>query len=96
MPESRPLLHDQPPPQSETKPRARPSTFRIAQQAYRQEGLGVFFRGLGVCSARAFIVNAVQWAVRPKLPIYLDLSVELLADCRSQFYEWTMKMLTAA
>jgi len=23
----------------------------------------VFFRGLGVCSVRAFIVNAIQWAV---------------------------------
>jgi len=38
-------------------------TMEIARQAYRQEGMGVFFRGLGVCSVRAFIVNAVQWAV---------------------------------
>lgn len=36
---------------------------QIAQQAYRNEGLAVFFRGLGVCSFRAFFVNAVQWAV---------------------------------
>ncbi|KAF2030806.1 solute carrier family 25 protein [Setomelanomma holmii] len=35
----------------------------VAQQAYRAEGTGVFFRGLGICSVRAFIVNAVQWAV---------------------------------
>lgn len=35
----------------------------IARTAYRNEGVGVFFRGLGVCSARAFVVNAVQWAV---------------------------------
>jgi solute carrier family 25 carnitine/acylcarnitine transporter 20/29 len=35
----------------------------IARQAYRAEGARVFFRGLGVCSIRAFIVNAVQWAV---------------------------------
>lgn len=35
----------------------------IARNAYRNEGIGVFFRGLGVCSVRAFIVNAVQWAV---------------------------------
>ena len=41
----------------------RPSTFRIARQAYEAEGVGVFFRGLGICSARAFFVNAVQWAV---------------------------------
>lgn len=41
----------------------RPSTFAIARAAYQAEGVPVFFRGLGVCSARAFIVNAVQWAV---------------------------------
>jgi solute carrier family 25 carnitine/acylcarnitine transporter 20/29 len=35
----------------------------LAKNAYRNEGLSVFFRGLGVCSIRAFIVNAVQWAV---------------------------------
>jgi solute carrier family 25 carnitine/acylcarnitine transporter 20/29 len=35
----------------------------VAKQAYRAEGAGVFFRGLGVCSIRAFVVNAVQWAV---------------------------------
>ena len=39
------------------------STIQIARQAYREEGLSVFFRGLGVCSFRAFFVNAVQWAV---------------------------------
>ena len=35
----------------------------IARNAYRNEGIGVFFRGLGICSVRAFVVNAVQWAV---------------------------------
>jgi len=35
----------------------------IARNAYRSEGLDVFFRGLTVCSIRAFIVNAAQWAV---------------------------------
>jgi solute carrier family 25 carnitine/acylcarnitine transporter 20/29 len=35
----------------------------MARQTYRNEGAGVFFRGLGVCSVRAFIVNAAQWAV---------------------------------
>ncbi|OTB13826.1 hypothetical protein K445DRAFT_319721 [Daldinia sp. EC12] len=35
----------------------------IARAAYREEGARVFFRGLTVCSVRAFIVNAVQWAV---------------------------------
>ncbi|KAH9904543.1 mitochondrial carrier domain-containing protein [Xylariomycetidae sp. FL2044] len=36
---------------------------QVAREAYRREGVGVFFRGLTVCSVRAFIVNAVQWAV---------------------------------
>ncbi|KAI2471136.1 solute carrier family 25 member 45 [Annulohypoxylon bovei var. microspora] len=34
-----------------------------ARSAYREGGMRVFFRGLAVCSVRAFIVNAVQWAV---------------------------------
>lgn len=41
----------------------RQNSFEIARQAYRSEGAGVFFRGLGICSVRAFLVNAVQWAV---------------------------------
>ncbi|KAF1818428.1 mitochondrial carrier protein-like protein [Dissoconium aciculare CBS 342.82] len=49
------------PPTPILNPRA--SALQIAQQAYRTEGLGVFFRGLGVCSIRAFVVNAVQWAI---------------------------------
>ncbi|KAF2134631.1 solute carrier family 25 protein [Dothidotthia symphoricarpi CBS 119687] len=43
--------------------RRRLSSIEIARQAYRSEGAGVFFRGLGICSVRAFVVNAVQWAV---------------------------------
>ncbi|KAK3936876.1 mitochondrial carrier domain-containing protein [Diplogelasinospora grovesii] len=35
----------------------------ITKETYRREGIRPFFRGLGVCSVRAFIVNAVQWAV---------------------------------
>ena len=42
---------------------ARQSTWAITKAAYREGGLAVFFRGLGVCSVRAFVVNAVQWAV---------------------------------
>ncbi|KAH7129304.1 mitochondrial carrier domain-containing protein [Dactylonectria estremocensis] len=41
----------------------RAGALRIAQDAYREGGSRVFFRGLTVCSVRAFIVNAVQWAV---------------------------------
>ncbi|KAI9676937.1 MAG: hypothetical protein M1817_006776 [Caeruleum heppii] len=35
----------------------------IARDIYKKDGAGAFFRGLGVCSLRAFVVNAVQWAV---------------------------------
>lgn len=42
------------------------SAAEVARQVYRQEGFGSFFRGLGVCSVRAFIVNAVQVRVAPK------------------------------
>lgn len=47
---------------AEQRPR-RLGAIEIARSAYRTEGSGVFFRGLGVCSVRAFFVNAVQWAV---------------------------------
>lgn len=36
------------------------SSVEITKHAFRSEGLSVFYRGLGVCSLRAFIVNAVQ------------------------------------
>lgn len=42
---------------------SRAGALQIAQEAYREGGARVFFRGLTVCSVRAFIVNAVQWAV---------------------------------
>lgn len=45
------------------KKKTRLSAVEIAAHAYRTEGVGVFFRGLGICSLRAFMVNAVQWAV---------------------------------
>ncbi|KAJ5564487.1 hypothetical protein N7513_000729 [Penicillium frequentans] len=44
------------------RPRRTLTTIQIAKEAYRAEGLRPFYRGLGVCSIRAFIVNAVQWA----------------------------------
>ncbi|KAM7197159.1 Mitochondrial carrier domain containing protein [Naviculisporaceae sp. PSN 640] len=37
--------------------------WEITKQTYAEGGIKPFFRGLGVCSVRAFIVNAVQWAV---------------------------------
>ncbi|KAL1989863.1 hypothetical protein VTN49DRAFT_7060 [Thermomyces lanuginosus] len=53
--DSQPLL------QSTTR-RQLAGSWEIARRAYREEGLSAFYRGLGVCSIRAFIVNAVQWA----------------------------------
>lgn len=38
------------------------SAVEITREAFRSEGIRVFYRGLGICSLRAFIVNAVQWA----------------------------------
>jgi solute carrier family 25 carnitine/acylcarnitine transporter 20/29 len=35
----------------------------MVRRTYRNEGAAVFFRGLTVCSVRAFVVNATQWAV---------------------------------
>lgn len=46
--------------QQMTKPRG---AWRITRDIYQKDGIRVFFRGLTVCCARAFIVNAVQWAV---------------------------------
>ncbi|KAK4108229.1 mitochondrial carrier [Canariomyces notabilis] len=40
-----------------------PGAWEVAKETYREGGIKPFFRGLGVCSVRAFIVNAVQWAV---------------------------------
>lgn len=54
---AQPLLNGQ-----ETSPK-RSGAIQIAREAYREGGIGVFFRGLTVCSIRAFAVNAVQWAV---------------------------------
>lgn len=52
-PESRPLLPSQ-------ASRQELGTFQMTKKVYRNEGMIVFYRGLGVCSLRAFIVNAVQ------------------------------------
>jgi len=41
----------------------RKGALQIAREAYIEGGTRVFFRGLMVCSLRAFVVNAVQWVV---------------------------------
>ena len=50
--------------QSQHLPAARRlGAMQMTKLAYHEGGMGVFFRGLTVCSVRAFLVNAVQWAV---------------------------------
>ncbi|KAH8819535.1 solute carrier family 25 member 45 [Xylogone sp. PMI_703] len=66
--ESAPLLvgparATQPSESAAMEPQRRLGAIEIAKAAYRREGMGVFFRGLTICSVRAFIVNAAQWAV---------------------------------
>lgn len=61
-------------PSAEGQPLLRPqrqtlSAIQIAREAYRAEGMKAFYRGLGVCSIRAFIVNAVQ--VSPPMSLVL-------------------------
>lgn len=51
---------------SESGPLLKPAgesrtSLEIARGMYRAEGLRAFYSGLGVCSLRAFVVNAVQW-----------------------------------
>lgn len=59
--ESRSLLRDEP--VNRDLVHKKLSSFEVARHAYQTEGTSVFFRGLGICSVRAFVVNAVQWAV---------------------------------
>jgi solute carrier family 25 (mitochondrial carnitine/acylcarnitine transporter), member 20/29 len=40
-----------------------PGAWQLTKDAYRHGGWKVFFRGFGVCCARAFFVNAAQWAI---------------------------------
>ncbi|WQF85180.1 Putative mitochondrial carrier domain superfamily [Colletotrichum destructivum] len=48
---------------SQQEMRKRTGAIQVAREAYREGGVRVFFRGLTICSVRAFVVNAVQWAV---------------------------------
>jgi len=57
--ESSSLIND--PAQRAKAPRK--GAWEIARLAYRTDGVRVFFRGISVCCARAFVVNAVQWSV---------------------------------
>ncbi|KAK3984931.1 mitochondrial carrier domain-containing protein [Cladorrhinum sp. PSN332] len=37
--------------------------WEVMRVTWREEGIRPFWRGLGICSLRAFVVNAVQWGV---------------------------------
>lgn len=52
-----------PSPSHEGRREVRYGALHAAKFAYREGGIAVFFRGLTVCCIRAFLVNAVQWAV---------------------------------
>ena len=72
----------------------RPHTLNIAKDAYRAEGVSVFFRGLGICSVRAFVVNAVQWAVSSTL-LRSPSGVKRPLTETLKVYEWMMKALAS-
>lgn len=55
------------------------NSFEIAKEAYRTEGLKVFYRGLGICSIRAFIVNAVQVCSEPLPGVVKNASAYIIA-----------------
>lgn len=46
-----------------TESKKRYGAWQITKDTYRQGGIRPFFRGLSICSVRAFLVNAIQWAV---------------------------------
>ena len=48
---------------SQLAPNGRDNRQESGGFARRLRGLRVFFNGIGICCARAFVVNAVQWAV---------------------------------
>ncbi|KAI1189506.1 mitochondrial carrier [Nemania serpens] len=57
-----------------SNPPKRKGAIQIAKEAYREGGARVFFRGLAVCSLRAFCVNAVQWFVYEEIMLRLGQS----------------------
>ncbi|KAI0799344.1 mitochondrial carrier [Xylaria sp. FL0064] len=61
------------PPLRGTVPR-RKGAMRIARELYITEGSRAFFRGLAVCSVRAFFVNAIQWPIYKVVLFWLSQS----------------------
>ncbi|KAK8922361.1 Mitochondrial basic amino acids transporter [Metarhizium anisopliae] len=58
----------------------------VVRTMAREGGLPIFFRGLTVCSIRAFVVNAVQWAV------YEWVMVEFCRDYKTRRIEHRSSM----
>ena len=50
---------------------AKPSAMAVARDIGRSEGILGFYRGLGICSIRAFVVNAAQVSLPPLLCLVL-------------------------
>jgi len=61
--ETSPLLRPAAPDSRGLPPARRVGAIQVAKDTYREGGIRLFFRGLAICSLRAFVVNAVQWAV---------------------------------
>ncbi|KIW28189.1 uncharacterized protein PV07_07870 [Cladophialophora immunda] len=47
------------------------TTFSIARDIWQTSGMSGFYRGVGICSLRAFIVNAVQWYAYERIMVFL-------------------------
>lgn len=47
------------------------SSREVAAEIWREGGLRAFYRGVGVCSLRAFVVNAVQWYAYERIMVWL-------------------------
>ncbi|KIW11538.1 hypothetical protein PV08_10839 [Exophiala spinifera] len=43
------------------------TSVELAREIWQNSGIAGFYRGIGVCSLRAFIVNAVQWYAYEKI-----------------------------
>ncbi|PTB77141.1 hypothetical protein M440DRAFT_1437739 [Trichoderma longibrachiatum ATCC 18648] len=54
--------------------------WQMAKDTYRDGGMRPFFRGLTVCSVRAFVVNAIQWAVYEWIMSEVAIGNEPLKD----------------
>ncbi|EXJ60117.1 hypothetical protein A1O7_04269 [Cladophialophora yegresii CBS 114405] len=58
-------------PGSEMAAHREQSSVGIAREVWRSSGIRGFYRGVGICSLRAFIVNAVQWYAYEKIMAFL-------------------------